>query len=410
MPEEAVIDAPASAAPPIQSTITDADSDDAPPGSHMASLNKFMSDTLKGVPPSEPAKADDTRPVNQPELKTIDPKAKPEKAPTPDPKAAVTDAEKEPATFTSPSAANFKKIVAERDDWKKKATDHETAVKTHAEKLAAAEKEYAEYKAKTAIDPKEIEALKKEHEEAQARLARVALQETPKFREHFDSRFEAATNRALDAVGKDKAEMVKAVLEAPKSQWRKGMLNELVTGMENEVDKLNLIAAVNEYDQARDQRGKELDKHRENLRELKAVEQKEAKEKQDRELSNRRVVLDEALKQAAKFESFQEKDDTEHNLTVAKNKKLMEDLILRGDVPTGVYVMLPALAAEGERLQKVVPTLQAKITELEAALQKYQQATPTLEGQGAPKTEAQEAKSYMQQVEEAWPGTLKPSR
>lgn len=410
MPEEAVIDAPANAAPSTQATITDADSDDAPPGAHMANLNKFMSDTLTGVPASEPAKADDTRPVKQPELKTVDPKAKPGTEKAPDAKETVAEPEKEPATFTSPSAANFKKIVAERDDWKKKATDHETAVKTHSERAAKLEQEYTEYKTKTAIDPKEIEAVKKRSEELEAQLQRHALSETPKFKAHFDSKLEAAVERAVNATGKDKAETVKIFIEAPDGPARDRALDDLLAGLESEGAKMRLTGAFDAYSDARKERTKELDRHKENLRELRAVEQKQAQEKKERDVTNRKAMLAETLKQAEKFDAFKTNDDPEHNLTVAKSRKLVEDFVMGGDVPDSVVLMLPVLASEGERLQKVVPTLNAKITELEEALKKYQGAAPQLEGQGAPKDEANETKSYLEQVEANWPGTLKPSR
>lgn len=380
------------------------------PSQHFKNLVKGMEDVLSGKSAATPDDHGDTRPAKQSELQPVPkPGEKPpaEKAPA-KAEAPKDDGEKEP--FTSPRAADWKKLKAERDEWKQKATDHETAVKTHTERAAAIEKEYTEFKSK-AGDPKEIEVLKKEREDYAARLERFALQETPKFRDYYSNKFELAQTRALDAVGKDKADQVKAVLEAPKSSWRKSILNELVSGMDNEVDKLNLIAAVAEYDGVRDERDKQLENHKANIREYKAVEAKKQQEAQERQVANRKAVFTETLKAAEKFESFKASDDPGHNAEVQKNRQLLEAFIMgTGEIPDSLYAMMPILAKEGERLIKVVEAKDAKITELEDALKKYQTAQPQLEGSGAPKGDAAEAKSYIQQVQEQWPGVGARSR
>lgn len=358
-------------------------------------MEKMMAEVHATPKPPEPAP--DNRPVEQKALK-------PEPKPTDKPKPPAAEPEK-PATekdepFVSPKAADWKKLKAERDEFSKKASEHETAAKTHAEKLAAIEKEYTEYKTKTAIDPKEIEALKKANETYAEKLERLALQETPKFQNYYNSKFEAALNQALDAVGKDKSDQVKSVLEAPKSAWRKGVLNEVIGGIESEVDKLNLIAAVNEYDRTRDERDRQLANHRENLKEYHAVEEKRKQELQERNVAHRKTILDTFSKEAAKFESFRTGDDPEHNVQVAKNSKLLETFIMGGELDDATLAMLPIQAAEGLRLQKVVAQRDAKIAELEDAVKKYQTAAPALEGSGAPASEKATPKSYGEQVME----------
>lgn len=367
MSDEAVIDEPtAVTAPP-------------PRSSHFDTLVKEIEDRMAPTPPEQKDEPPPQTPQKPPQQST----------PANDDK-----------TFTSPKAADWKKLKGERDEWQKKATEHETAIKTHTEKLAAVEKEYAEYKTKT-VDPKEIDEIRKANESLNAQLQRHALSETPKFKSHYGNRFEAATARALDTVGKDKADQIKAVLEAPNSAWRKGILNEILMGMDTELDKLNLIAAVNEYDRTRDERNKELDNHSANLRELKAREQAEQQQAAERQLNNRKAILAEALKEAEKFDAFKTGDDAEHNLQVAKNKKLVEDFVMGGNIPDSVVLMLPVLAAEGERLQKVTSTQAAKITELEEALKKYQGAEPTLEGQGQETKEGQQrVKGYVDEIME----------
>lgn len=368
-------------------------------------LLKHMETTL-GTPEPQQAPVEDTRPVDPPKAKKETPPAKEKAKALPQPTTASPPAPEPEPEVTSPKAADWKKLKADRDDWQKKATEHETTAKAHTEKLTKLEQEYNEYKTKTSVKPEEVEAIKKERDTYVSQLERHALAETPKFKDHYNSRFEAATSRALDAVGKDKGDQIKAVLEAPKSAWRKGILNELLEGMESQVDKLNLVAAVNEYDQARDERGKAIDNHKEHLRAWQENQRKEAQEKEERATANRKIVLANTLKAAEQFDAFKEMDDdAEHNLAVARNKKLVEDFIVGGTLPDEVVLMMPILAKQGEHLQKKVPQLEAKITELTEALAKYQGAAPELGGSGEPVHEGDKAKSYVEQVMEAWPGT-----
>lgn len=382
MPEAATIDAPPQEAGPSPSG----------PGFNtmVEQLEKGMAE-VRIKPAEQQPVIPDTRPVEQKPV---------EKIQKTEPAQPAKPAESEP--FVSPKAADWKKLKAERDELHKKATEHETTAKTHAERAAALEKEYSEYKAKTTFNPEEIETLKKDRESAHALLERVALEQTPKFRDYYNSKFEGALAQALDTVGKDKAEQVRAVLEAPKSAWRKGILNELVEGMESQVDRLNLIAAVNEYDRTRDERSKQLDNHKSALKELQAHETKSKKDQEERATAlrqaNQKTLIKETLAKAENYESFKANDDPAHNAQVAKNKKVIEQMI-EGTIEDSVTLMLPIMAAEGERLTKVTADQKAKIAELEEALAKYKTAQPALEGSGAPAGE-KTAKSYTEQVME----------
>lgn len=383
-----------------QATI-DGNPADAPPEVRSEGFQN-MAKQLEGAmasfhkPPTE-APPLDTRPVEAPPLKKeTKAETKPaEKAPE---KPASPAEKKEDEPFVSPKAADWKKLKAERDEWQKKATEHEAIVKTHSEKAAALEKEYSEFKAKSSVDPKQVDELKKAIEERDAKLERIALSETPKFRDYYNSKFEAAIGQALDAAGKDKGDQVRALLEAPKSAWRKGILNEMITGMENEVDKLSLLDAVNKYDAARSERDRELDNHKSALRELASVEQRHKQEQDERRAANRKAYTAEILKRAEAFASFKPSDDPEHNAQVERNKRLVEDF-LNEKLDSGVVGLMPVLASHGEFLERTMKVKDAKIAELEEALKKYQTAAPALEGGGDPKPEPQSSgASYTEQV------------
>lgn len=380
--ESAVIEAPETPAPRSPGFNTLAD--------------KFKADMDQVLKPAPVQQAPiDTAPKELPEVKKepVKPKAEPAKAHEPAKPDEKTD---EAAMFSSP---NWKKLVADRDELKAK-------VKAS----TALEAQVTEYKTKLAelqtkvINPEEVETLRKERQSAMDKLERVALEQSDKFSSYYNSKFEQAMTQALDAVGKDKADQVKAILEAPKSAWRKNVLNEIIGGLDNEVDKLSLISAMNEYDKVRTERSKQLDDHKTNLSKLREVEQQNHREAQEKDVARRKEMADRVLNAAVKFEAFQEKEgDEEHNASVLKSRKLVEDFFT-GAMDDATATSLPIKAAEYNRLIKLVPTLQAKVKEQEEALASYKQASP--KSGDIPPGQSQEApKSYKERVMEGL-GTL----
>lgn len=380
MPEESVIEGNPSDSAPVRGEGFN---------SMAAQLSTAMAEFNK--PPVE-AKPLDTKPVDPPALKK---EAKPDKADAKDIKDTKPAADPDPV---SPKAADWKKLKAERDEWQKKAAEHETAVKTHAEKVAAIEREYTEFKTKAAIKPEDIEALRKERDEYSTKLERLALAETPRFKQYYEGKFEAAVVQATDAVGKEKADQVRHLLEAPRMPWRKQQLNELIEAMESKVDQLQLLDAVNRYDAARDERAKQLEDHKNGLRELQAVETKQQQEKAEQDVAQRKAVMEQLLKQASeKLEAFKPSDDAVHNALVEQNKQVVEKFI-HGKLDPETLWSLPTWAMQGQYLQNAVKEKDAKITELTEALKKYQAAAPALEGSGEAKSSGSEPMSYSDQV------------
>lgn len=350
-------------------------------------LEKLMGEVIKPVQ----QKPMDTQPVDQPVL---------EKVPKPGEKPAEpAKAEPPKEDPVSPKAADWKKLKAERDDWQKKA-----------ERATALEKELVEVRQKaieSTIKPEDFEALKKDRQSLSDKLEQVALERSDRFHNHYNNLFTQATEAALEAAGKDKADQVKAVLEAPKSTWRKAILNEIIGQLDNDVDKLSLLAAVTKYDETRSDRDRELANYKVGLQKLREQQQSERetaqKQAEHNNVEMRRGVLSEVMKKAAAFEAFQEKEgDADHNAFVAKSRKLTEDFIM-GRTEDGVAAMFPALASEGERLLKVVPKLNEKIAELEKALEAYKGAAPTSgEQPGTQKTDTK-PKGFVETVMQNWP-------
>lgn len=358
-------------------------------------LEKLMSE-VRSKPETKPL---DTTPVDQPELKKIEKKEKQEPAKTEAPKdePAKADApkEKEDKAFVSPSRENFKKLEQDRDTWKKKA-----------ESISVMEKELADLRQKLSetqgIKPEEVESLKKERQALNDRLEQVALERSDKFHSYYQNKFDSAMEAAVDAVGKERSEQIKAVMEAPKSAWRKDILNELISGMEKEVDKLSLLAAVTKYDEARSERERELGNWKANLQKLREHEESKAREENERGLNRRKGILSEVLKVAeSSFPSFQEKEgDADHNAHVTKSRKLVEEFIM-GTATDDMVKMLPAMAAEGERLMLLLPKLEAQLKEKDEALAVLKNAAPKPGEQK--QSEKEEPMGFKERVLANWP-------
>lgn len=303
----------------------------------------------------------------------------------------------------NPKAADWKKLKTERDEWQKKY-----------EAVSKYEKESAELKAKlsevqTKFNPEEIETIRKERQTLAEHLERVALEQTPKFKDYYDSKFESALSLAVDSVGKEQADKIKAVLEAPRSKWRKDALNEIIGGMENEVDKLQLLSAVNRYDEVRGEREKQLADHKTNMSKYREVEAQRQKEAEQADENRRRELVTGTLKKAVeKFESFKEiEGNAEHNESVKKAHSLVERFIM-GSMNSAEVLTLPLRAAEYDRLSKIVPTLEARVKEQEEALAALRGASPKPGEQPStpPAGDQGKPKGFVDAVRAAWPGVV----
>lgn len=344
---------------------------DAPPPTtqinRMAEAFKNLVENEVNKPPA-PDKPIDTTPKPLPEAKKEPPK-----------EPLKTEPLKE-AEITKPKPSDWQALQQSRDEWKRKA---ETFSKEKVDVSSKLEKEINDYKAKLvefetkSAKPEEVEALRKERQALQEKVERLDLASSEKFSSYYNSKFEQAVTQAVDAVGKDKTDQIKTLLEAPKSAWRKAQLNEIVGAMESEVDKLQLIAAMTEYDRTRSERDKQLDDHKVNLSKLREVQQQQQREAQERDVARRKGIVTDVIRKAAdSFEVFKEKEgDADHNAAVSKAHKLVEDFVM-GTLDDSVAISLPLKAAEYDRVSKLIPTLQAKIKEQEEALANYKQAAP----------------------------------
>lgn len=304
--------------------------------------------------------------------------AKPEATPEAKAEVAATDAKTEPETFTSAKAADWKKLKADREEWQKKATDLE-------QKHTATVKELEAIRAKAiATDPtpelqKQLDELRTEKEKYLQQLETVALERSERFSSAFQKVFDASLARAKEAAG-DNAEKIDHLIQLPPSKWRKERIQEVAETL-SDMDRAALSMAITEYDRARSDRDEALKNSRENLKKVQALDAEKSQREQQLNAARVEAAIKSVMEKARSREAFQIKEGQDaHNASVKANE-MEVDRFLRGQMSADAIAEIPLDAIEGRRLRSVVvPELQKRLAEAEAALKEYQTAKPGTTG------------------------------
>lgn len=299
---------------------------------------------------------------------------------TPEAKAevAATDAKTEPETFTSAKAADWKKLKADREEWQKKAADLE-------QKHTATVKELEAIRAKAiATDPnpelqKQLDELRTEKEKYLQQLETVALERSERFSSAFQKVFDASLARAKEAAGTN-AEKVEHLIQLQPSKWRKERIQEVAETL-SDMDRAALSMAITEYDRARADRDEALKNARENLKKVQALDAEKSQREQQLNAARVEAAIKSVMEKARSREAFQIKEGQDaHNASVKANE-MEVDRFLRGQMSADAIAEIPLDAIEGRRLRSVVvPELQKRLAEAEAALKEYQTAKPGTTG------------------------------
>lgn len=340
-------------------------------------------------PPTTPAAAP-TTPVQ----------ASKEQNPTPTPPVAPTT----PETITSPKAADWKAVKERKEAAEREAADFKA-------KYDAALKDLTELKAKPSLDPAMLEAIKKENEtfhaerdRLQEQLNTVALERSEKFSSYFDKKFNQSLTQAKGAVGEEHEKAIEELISLPPSKARKERINEIREELSG-IDQGALDQALANYDLARADKAEQLKNAKENYKKLVELEaEKHVAAMQDQEKRAELATINVLNVAKAGMESFKPSEDPDHNVFVAESEEFVKRFFKNKLSETEV-ALLPVLAREAQRYSaKVVPALQAKITELEAALAEYKGGTPRTGAAGPPpqaKTGA--PKTFTETFLEQWP-------
>ena len=397
--EKIASDRSAAAKAPAPAVELYAGDDAQPPSTLFNTMKDRLESALKEIKPERKTIDKSTAPDDSDKIRT-DSRAKPTDAQ----KAEIAD-DLESKTITTAKAADWKALKDKRDSAEKSAKDLQ-------QKLEMTSKEYEEFK-KHAIPSSELEKVRmetktalEERQKLQEQIDIIALERSPRFNEYFTKKFSDLTNRVKESVGSDHAEKAEQLLNLPSSAWRKERLGEIREELDG-MDQGQFDIAIAAYDDVRRDRDEQLKNYKVNYQRLTELERQQAEsqkiESSKQSERNAERVLEVARKTAL---SFTPGEDANHNLFVKESEDYLSKFF-RKELSDTEVALLPVYVREAKRLsENVVPAMEKKIQELEAALNNYKGSSPNpgTSGRGAAPASASTASSFIEKFNEHWPG------
>lgn len=300
-----------------------------------------------------------------------------------------------PSNLSPKASENFKKLMTERDEWRKK---HETESVEWTKKHTDLETRLKKYETDGRVDPDEHIKTKKQLEEYEGLVKQIAIERDPRFKAAYDDKISAAIKEATDVLGKDGVD-VADILALPPSKQRdkaiKGIIEELGDKLGN-FEQMRFVQILDRLTGIQRERQAEVSKAGESFAvlqkqqvEQQARAQAEAKENQAR---MHKAILGE-IKSLPVIEGVDAKEVTAHVEKFVKQS-------LSDDFSTEEAVKLPAKAAFADYLvERVISAKDGEIKKLTEQLASYQSSMPGLSN--AIKLEADGGKKVQRQLSNA---------
>lgn len=256
-----------------------------------------------------------------------------------------------------------------KDHWNRLVTIKNKEIHDRQSKLEKMEAELKALKERKATESPELDQLKKQAEEMQSELERVALERSPKFRNYFDGGIEKQLKKAKAVAGEHGEEVAKLLMQ-PRSKERNDRLKEIQEdlGIEGGI----IGNALAEITSLKIEREEQLAKHKENLALLRQNEEQSS----SKTMQQRRLKADAVVNQVKTLPEFTATTDPEHQKFVVESLDFIAKANL-GEIGEEDASLLPAMAMKGSYLQKFeIPKLKKEIETLKARLTSMQAASP----------------------------------
>lgn len=311
--------------------------------------------------------------------------------------AAARQKEIEEATkgMSAKASQRFKKLEAERAEFEQRATRAADLEK----KLADAEN-----RLKTMASNSESEALKKQVEELDAVVQKVALTEHPKFRAAFDLKIEQEIVGAAKFVKKEDAAEVQALLSLPESAQRNRRLNEIVGELET-IEAGKFQSAVDRVDRLTAERAHELANWKANkqvMAQMTEAEQKQTLEQRQRLIDNAYKAVETKFSDPEKgIELFRRVEGNDEwnravDARLAHVRKLTESELRPDDIAE-----MAAWAMSGNEYRKMFLSQRVLVKRLQEEIQALKGGEPGLGEAGGHGGEDDESGSMIDVVSRA---------
>lgn len=279
---------------------------------------------------------------------------------------------KEEEKWTSPKAADWKKLKEQLSEREAKIAERDT-------KLAEMEAKLAELS--KSPPTAEFDSLKLKHEQAEreraeliTQLEKTALERNPIWSRQFEEKFASALSTAKEAVGAEHADKIAQLMDLPSSKWRNEQINSIRENLIG-VDQGRLDSALYNYDVARSQREAQLKEHKVNLARAQQMDAERRNRDQDLQKSAVEQVVRKFLDKYKDHEVFKPIDgDDEFNATIDSNRKYVERF-LKGELSDDELGAAPISVVESKRLARKVKALEKALAEKDSAIKEYQTAS-----------------------------------
>ncbi len=344
----------------------------------------------EGLPPG--AKPEQSQEQVSEVSETPAPEVPAEQKPVVAPESPDVQLDKAPDTMSKAGKENWNRLVSVKN----------AAVETARKEALSLRDELDKLKESAAIGSSpELEVLKKQKEELESQLERVALENSPRFKSHYDGQIQKSLKTAKAAAGEYGDEVVK-LLQEPRSSKRNARLSDIASELGIEGQAIG--KALSEITVTTQERDEQLANHRENL---KALRQTEASDFA-KEMQRRREISIRTLEKARKLPEFTAGTDPKHRAFVDESLSFIEQVNV-GKLTPDDAALLPVMAMKGAWLQNFrVPELESKVKSLEARLAQLNGATPKVPGnapsKGVQKNIDPDKSSFSQKFEDIMAG------
>lgn len=348
---------------------------EAPGADFLTAMQKAM-----GLPSDNPA-------TEEPKAAAAPAKAADKPAAQPASAAAAEDSDIPPEIKSEKARDGWKEVKRnlaaarkEADEWKAKVSDYE---KKLAERTAPQVPEDIQ---------RRLADLEKEREDLSERLRVADVERHPKFQQYFEGKTKALTEAAKGIVGQDHAAQLERILKVSDSELRTQQLDELM-GELTPARAARLGAVVADIELLQQEKAAEISKAKERWGQLQQATEAEkaAQFRQREELAERLVSA------ATEMEAFKagEGADAARVAEINTYKGFVKQA-LTGRLEGPDEQFMPLMAVEGLHLKtKVLPTLQAKLADLEKRLAEYESAKPKPPGSGGGDAGSTQPKSFL---------------
>ena len=295
--------------------------------------------------------------------------AQPAAPPAPDDEASIPIEERPPA-----GAAK-----ATKEDWHRFRALMNGKVDAERKEKETLAKEIEALRTKTVAGPSpELEVLKSEKADLEAKLERIALAESPRFKAHYDGGIEKELAMVKQAAGEHGDEVVR-LLTGPRSKEANLRLKEIKD--ELGIDGDIISTAAGNIRRLTIERDAQLAEHGKNVKALRDFETAERLKQEASSRERQEKLVASILDAASKLPEFKA-DGTkpEHAAFVAGATEFIRNSIT-GKISQDDAALLPVAAMKAQYLEKFeLPRLQAEIKALTDRIASLTAASPRIAG------------------------------